>query len=182
MDKNIVKKIIITAMCIAIGVALPMVFHFIPNAGSIFLPMHISILICGLVCGWKYGLICGILTPCLSSILTGMPPMTYLPGMVCELAVYGTVTALIINKVKTKSRFLNLYIALIVAMVSGRIVMGILNALIFQGGSYAFNIWIAASFVTALPGIIIQIAFIPTIVIALEKAKLINLEVQCGNH
>lgn len=44
-----------------------MAFHTIQNAGSIFLPMHIPVLICGLLCGWQYGLICGFLTPVLSS-------------------------------------------------------------------------------------------------------------------
>lgn len=38
-------------------------FHVIPNGGSVFLPMHIPVLICGLFCGAPYGLACGIITP-----------------------------------------------------------------------------------------------------------------------
>ena len=30
------KKLVFTALCIAIGIVLPMAFHAIPNAGSIF--------------------------------------------------------------------------------------------------------------------------------------------------
>lgn len=176
MKNNQVKNLIIAGMCVAIGIILPMAMHSIPNAGRVFLPMHIPILICGLACGWQYGLLCGILTPLLSSLMTGMPPMAILPGMLCELAVYGAVTGIIINTVRTKSRYLNLYIALITAMISGRIVMGILNALIFQAGNYAFKMWIAGAFVTAVPGIVIQILLIPTIVYGLQKAKLISNE------
>ena len=60
---SITRKLVSCALCIALGVLLPMAFHVIPNAGSIFLPMHIPVLVCGLFCGWPYGLACGILTP-----------------------------------------------------------------------------------------------------------------------
>ena len=61
MKENQVKKLVMAAMCVALGIVLPMAFHTIQNAGSIFLPMHIPVLICGLLCGWQYGLICGII-------------------------------------------------------------------------------------------------------------------------
>ena len=92
MEKNHVKNLVTAAMCVALGIILPMAFHTIQNAGSIFLPMHIPVLICGLACGWQYGLLCGVLTPLLSSLLTGMPPAAILPAMLCELAVYGLLT------------------------------------------------------------------------------------------
>lgn len=92
--KSTTKKLVSCALCIAIGVLLPMAFHVIPNAGSIFLPMHIPVLICGLFCGAPYGLACGIITPFLSSMTTGMPPAMILPQMMIELAVYGLVTGL----------------------------------------------------------------------------------------
>ena len=86
-----VKKSIITAVCIALCYVLPLMFHGIQNAGSIFCPMHIPVFICGLICGWPYGLLCGIAGPLLSSALTGMPPAAMLPSMMVELAVYGAV-------------------------------------------------------------------------------------------
>ena len=78
-----------SALCVALGVVLPVAFHSIPNAGSVLRPMHIPVRLCGLVCGPVYGLLSGILTPLLSSMITGMPPMAYLPSMLCELAAYG---------------------------------------------------------------------------------------------
>ena len=83
------KQLVLAALCVALGVVLPVAFHSIPNAGSVLLPMHIPVLLCGLVCGPVYGLLSGILTPLLSSMITGMPPMAYLPGMLCELSAYG---------------------------------------------------------------------------------------------
>ncbi len=169
------KQMVITALLIATGIVLPFAFHSIPNAGSIFLPMHIPILICGIVCGWKYGLICGALTPFLASIITGMPPMAYLPIMLLELSVYGLVTGIIFKVFQSKNLILNIYVALLGAMILGRITYGIMNAVYFRVGAYSFKVWIASAFVTSLPGIIIQIIFIPTIILALNYAKVINL-------
>ena len=89
-----IKKTVITALCVALCIVLPMAFHTVKNAGSIFLPMHIPVLLCGLICGWQYGLVCGLLGPALSTLLTQMPPMVILPAMTAELAVYGAVTGL----------------------------------------------------------------------------------------
>ena len=73
-----IKKMVMTAICIALCVVLPLLFHWVPNAGSVFLPMHIPVLLCGLLCGWPYGLVCGLLGPLVSSF-TGMPPLPVLP-------------------------------------------------------------------------------------------------------
>ena len=170
---NKTKKLVFAGLCVAIGVALPIAFHSIPNAGSIFLPMHIPVLLCGLICGPLYGLACGILAPLLSSLLTGMPPAAFLPSMLCELAVYGLVSGLLVRFVKTKSRVANIYISLLGAMLAGRLVAGALNALIFRAGEYSMQLWVAGSFVTALPGIAVQIVVIPLIVLALQKARLV---------
>lgn len=168
-----VKKSIITAVCIALCVVLPQAFHAIPNAGSIYCPMHIPVLLCGLICGWPYGLLCGLAGPALSSLFTGMPPVAILPAMMIECAVYGCIAGLMMKLVHTKNTYADLYISLIAAMLAGRVIAGIAKALIFARGSYAVGAWATGYFVTSLPGIIIQLALLPTIVFALMKANLI---------
>lgn len=168
-----VKKAIITAVCIALCVVLPMAFHAIPNAGSIFSPMHIPVLLCGLICGWPFGLLSGIAGPFLSSVMTGMPGAAYLPSMMIELAAYGVITGLVMQFVHTKKIYADLYISLIVGMLGGRIIAGLARALIFAAGSYSMAAWATSFFITAWPGIVIQLVLIPSIVFALEKAKLI---------
>ncbi len=174
--QNSIRMIVITGLCIALCVVLPFAFHMFPNGGSIFCPMHIPVLLCGLICGWQYGLLCGITGPLLSSLLTGMPPAPILPGMMVELAVYGIVASLMMKLVQTKSTYADLYISLITAMLAGRVISGIAKALIISPpeNMQAFIVnWATASFVTALPGIIIHLALIPSLVFALQKAKLI---------
>lgn len=168
-----VKKMAITAVCIALCLVLPMAFHSIQGSGSIFSPMHIPVLLCGLACGWSYGLLCGILGTLLASILTGMPPIAYLPSMMIELAIYGLVAGLMIHLVHTKRIYLDLYISLTAAMLAGRLAAGAVMALIFSRGSYSMAAWAGSYFVTCLPGILIQLALIPGIVYALMKAHLI---------
>lgn len=168
-----VKKSIITAVCIALCYVIPLMFHGIQNAGNIFCPMHIPVFICGLICGWQYGLLCGIAGPALSSALSGMPPVAILPSMMVELAAYGTAAGLMMKLVRTKSTYADLYISLIVAIVCGRVLAGLAKALIFARGSYSMSAWIAGSVVTSWPGTIIQLVFIPTIVFALMKSHLI---------
>ena len=170
-----VKKTIITAVCMALCVVLPLAFHAVPNAGSIYLPMHIPVLLCGLICGWSFGLACGIVGPLLSSLLTGMPPAAVLPAMVIELAVYGIVAGLGMALVRTKKLSADLYISLIAAMLTGRIVAGVAKALIFAAGSTTMAAWATSYFVTGLPGIVIQLILVPAIVIALEKARLVPM-------
>ena len=167
-DKNLVTS----GMCVALAIVLPMAFHMIPDAGKVFLPMHIPVLLCGLLCGPVYGLGCGILAPLLSHLFTGMPPTAMLPSMLCELAAYGMLSGILIRVIRTKWNLLNLYTALIGAMICGRIINGVLNALIFNAGKYSMEMWLTASFLQAIPGIVIQLALIPLLVLALQKARL----------
>lgn len=167
------KKLVFASVCIAMCLVLPMAFHTVQNAGAIFLPMHIPVLLCGLICGWQYGLICGLTGPLISSLITSMPAMAILPSMMVELAVYGLVCGVMMKFVKTKSTYADLYISLVTALILGRIVSGAAKALIFNVGKYSLKMWITGSFVTALPGLIIQLVLIPTVVYALMRAKVI---------
>ena len=70
--KSQFKKILALVACLCL--VLPIAFHSIPDAGSVFLPMHIPVLICGMICGWPYGLACGLIGPFLSHLTFQMPP------------------------------------------------------------------------------------------------------------
>jgi len=166
------KKTVLSAVFAAICVVLPQAFHVIPNAGSVFLPMHIPVLLCGMVCGWGHGLLCGLIGPLLSSLITSMPPMAMLPSMMIECAAYGAVSGLLMKYTRTGKVYADLYISMVTAMLAGRALSGIAKALILAPDT-TLSAWIAASFVTALPGILIQLAFLPSIVFALMKAGFI---------
>ena len=167
-----IKKLTLTSVCVALCVVLPIAFHSVPDGGSIFLPMHIPVLICGMICGWPYGLVCGLMGPMLSSAITGMPPAAILPAMMVECGTYGCVSGLILKFVRTGKTYPDLYIALVTAMIAGRVLSGVAKALIFMPG-LSMTAWVTASFITALPGIAIQLVFLPGVVCTLMKARVI---------
>ena len=169
-----VKQATITALCIALCYVLPVVFHA-TGLGSAFSPMHIPVLLCGLVCGSGYGIFCGIAGPVLSSVLSGMPTVTQLIYFVPELTVYGFVTGLMMKLVRTNKLVVDLYISLAVAMLAGRLVGGIAEALFYLGSGQTFTLAAVAAgyFVTTIPGIICHLIVIPILVTTLMKARLI---------
>lgn len=172
MQMSYVKKMVFTAVGIALCLVLPMAFHSIPNAGSIFLPMHIPVLLCGLICGWPYGLAVGLLGPLLSSVVTAMPPAAMLPSMMVECATYGAVAGMMMRFVRTKRVVADLYISLITAMVAGRVLAGFAKAWFFSPGVSPFA-WVTTSLVTGIPGVAIQLLVMPAIIFTLTRARLI---------
>ena len=181
MKLSNIKRMTLTALSVALCVVLPMAFHMIPNAGQVMLPMHIPVLLCGLVCGWQYGFLCGILGPLVSSVLTGMPPAAILPGMMVECGMYGCVGGLMMERIRTGSLYRDLYICLSVAMLAGRVISGVVKALILTPG-LSFTAWATASFITALPGILVQLILLPTLIVALTRAGLIPARYQRGTQ
>ena len=167
---SLTKKMVFTAICSALCVVLPMAFHAVPDAGTVFLPMHIPVLLCGLACGWPYGLACGILGPILSSLLTSMPPMAMLPSMAVECAVYGLATGLGMTFIRTKNTYADLYISMILAMLCGRTIAGFIKAWILSPGTPPF-IWVTSSLVKGIPGICIQLAVMPILIFALTRTR-----------
>ena len=180
MKKKEVFNIAFSGILLAIGLVLPFLTGQIPEIGSMLLPMHLPVLICGFICGWKYGLIVGFTTPILRSFIFGMPyfyPAALAMGF--ELATYGLLCGLIFKLLNNKKLNLvvSIYITLIISMISGRVVWGIVRfimGVIDASNIFSFKMFIAGAFVTAWPGIVIQLILIPTLLISLNRAKVLN--------
>ncbi len=169
-----VKKIVLCAMCIALCYVLPIAFHSVGLGGALS-PMHIPVLLCGAICGGGYGLLCGLVGPVLSSLLSSMPPLTMLIRMIPELCVYGLSIGLTMRLVRTGKMMADLYISLITAMLLGRIVGGIATAIFYMAtsGVYSITLWASGYFVESIPGIIAHLILVPLLVLTLEKARAI---------
>ena len=168
-----IRRLIEASMCLAVGLVLPFITGQIPAIAKVISPMHIPVLICGLAVGWPYGLVIGLVTPLLRSLLFGMPALfPNAVSMAFELAAYGLVSGLVCAAFPEKN-LKSVYISLVAAMLAGRVVMGLVNAVLYRflGTPYGFREFFAAGFVNALPGIIIPLLLIPPIVLAIEKAR-----------
>ena len=173
--KSKTQKMITAAILIALGVLLPQIFHLIggPGLGGTFLPMHIPVLLTGFIVGPFYGIIAGLMTPVLSSLMTGMPPVSppILLLMMFELPIYGLVAGFLFER-KRK----NVFISLISAMVLGRLSYGL--GIIILSKIFMLNIppaiGVGSAFISGLPGIALQIVLIPLTVKILEKRGFLN--------
>ncbi len=106
--------------------------------------MHIPVLLCGFLFGWKWGMAVGHVAPLLRSVLFGMPAM--FPGAIAmsfELAVYGAVSGLVYYLLHR--RIWAIFVALFSAMVTGRIVWGIVRLLLvgLSGDTFTWALFIS---------------------------------------
>ncbi|MCI9143823.1 MAG: ECF transporter S component [Lachnospiraceae bacterium] len=173
--KGSVFKLTLAAMFMAIGLLLPFLTGQIPQFGNMLLPMHIPVILCGLICGWQYGLAVGATLPVLRYFLFGMPVL-FPAGiaMAFELATYGLVVGLLYSRSRWKC-VIALYRSMIIAMVAGRVVWGIVQTLLLgiSGGSFTWKMFAAGAFLNAIPGIILQLILIPVIMVALNRTGLV---------
>lgn len=174
MKKNTIKNICLCGICVAMCYVLPVAFHAV-GLGSMLSPMHIPVLLCGLICGGWYGMFCGLAGPVLSSLLSGMPGVTMLVSMVPELMTYGLVAGVCMKLIRTGKTLADVYIALVSAMLLGRIAGGIAKALFYLGTGKSFGVaaWVSGYFVEALPGIVVHLTVVPMLVLALMAARAI---------
>lgn len=167
---NNTRKLVLAAMFLALALVLPFLTGQIQQIGSMLCPMHIPVLLCGFFCSWQWGLAVGLIAPVLRSMLFGMPQMV--PMAVCmsfELAAYGAVSGLMMKMLPDRRR--SVYIALITAMIAGRLVWGFAR-LLFAGldvTRFTLSMFWAGAVTSAVPGIIVQLVLIPLLVITLGK-------------
>ncbi len=162
-------------LLLALGMVLPFLTGQIPSIGSRLLPMHIPALLTGYICGPLYGLLIGFILPVFRSVVFGMPPMYPIAiAMAFELAVYGLVVGLLYKVFPKKTLYI--YLSLVIAMVTGRIVWGLASYILFGlgGSTFSVELFVAGGFINALPGILIQLLIIPPIVVLLKKGKVID--------
>ncbi len=175
MYRNELRKLTISAMLFALGLVLPFLTGQIPQIGSMLLPMHIPVFLCGLICGWRYGAMVGVLVPVVRSFLFGMPPMfPTAAAMAFELCTYGAVAGFVYFRAGYFC-LKSLYKSMVIAMVVGRAVWAAAMMLLMgvSGGVFTFEMFAAGAFLNAIPGIVAQLVLIPTVMVALGKTKLI---------
>jgi len=165
---NDIRSYVLTAVFVTLAVSVPWIFHQFHLAGATFLPMHIFVLIAGLLFGWRAGLITGLLTPLVSHFISGMPVLNVLPQILIELSAYGLIAGILRQKYNLRPIW-----ALLGAIIGGRLalLLAILVIYLIAEQSYSplgLETNPFASFWSVInqgwPGIVIQLISIPVIV------------------
>ena len=164
----------ISALFLALGMILPFFTGQIKEIGDTLLPMHIPVMLCGIICGCKYGFVIGLILPFLRAVTVGMPPIyPNAVWMSMELATYGFTIGFLYYFFH-KNKMWWIYCCLFISMISGRIVWGIAKAVLLgiAGKVFTVKAFIAGGILDSLPGILLQFILIPVIV------KLINVHLE----
>jgi hypothetical protein len=161
------KELVLSGLLLASGIILPMIFHLVSLTGPIALPMHIPVLIGGFLLSPPLALALGVLTPIISGLFTGMPvmfPMAVI--MAVELGIYGLTASIATRKFK-----LSVIPSLIISMITGRIAAGFTVAALVQLFGVKMNpiMFVKGAVLTGLPGIIIQLIFIPALIYGIKS-------------
>ena len=176
--KSKVYTMVLAAMFLALAYVLPFLTGQIPEIGAMLCPMHIPVLLCGFLCGGQWGALVGLSAPLLRSMILGMPPMfPTAVCMACELTGYGAVTGVLYRRIpervkaKRHGQKLWLYLTLLTAMITGRIVWGVAMYLCtgINGGEFGMAAFLAGAVTNAIPGIVVQLLLIPVLIMALHK-------------
>jgi hypothetical protein len=167
LHDNPLRHMVVAAVVIALGLALPPVFH-LAGLGSKFLPMLLPLLLGGFLLPLRWALLAGAVTPWISALLTGMPPLY--PPVAALMSVEGAVLGGAAAAVYRRGRG-NLWAALAAAVVLGR-------------ASAAALSWLAASWfhlpplltgvaviLQGLPGTVLQLVLVPLLMRSLAARK-----------
>lgn len=170
------RELSLGGLFIALGIVIPIGFHALGGGrlGPVFLPMYLPVLVCGMLVSPGAAAAVGLLTPVLSSALTGMPPvLPTLPLMVAELAAMGAVASVLHRRLGLPA-----LLATPLTLVVGRAVLGLAVAL-------AVNLlpaelpppmrepalYLIGATVTALPGLVLQMLAVPAVVALAERSR-----------
>ena len=165
---NNVRSYILTAAFVSLAVLVPWVFHQFHLAGPTFLPMHIFVLLAGLLFGWRAGLIVGLFTPLASYAVSGMPVPAILPQILIELSAYGLIAGGLRERYNLRPIW-----SLLGAIIGGRLalLLALLVIYLVAGESYSplgLETSPFAAFYSVIkqgwPGIALQLVSIPALI------------------
>ena len=173
-NRDIAKKTCISSACIALAIVLPFLTGQIPEIGRMLCPMHLPAFLAGALCGPYFGAAVGVISPILRGVIFGAPPL-YPTGvcMAAELLAYAVIFALALRILP--KRIGGIYASLLIAVIGGRIVGGIAQAIVYSFGglgTFGISAFVTAYFVETLPGTLVQFVLIPPTLYALKRAKI----------
>lgn len=132
---------------VAGNIALPQLFHLVPQGGVTWLPIYFFTLVGAYKFGWRVGLLTAVLSPLVNLWFFGMPPATALPAILlksCLLAFLAGGTA---------HRFARVSFPLLLGVVLGYQVLGTLGEWALKG-----DLFLALQdFRIGLPGMALQV-------------------------
>lgn len=142
-----VRTYLTALLLIAGNVALPQLFHMVPQGGLTWLPIYFFTLVGAWIYGRRVGVLTALLSPVVNSLLFGMPPVAALPAIMLK----STLLAVFAGYAASRSRRVSL--PALVAVVLAYQCVGTLGEWMLKGDF----ILACQDFRIGVPGMLLQI-------------------------
>lgn len=144
---NNVKTYLAAILFVLGNLAMPQLFHLMPQGGVIWLPIYFFTLVGAYKYGWRVGLLTAVLSPLVNSALFGMPAMAVLPAILLKSVLLAVAAGY------AASHFRRASLGLLLGVVLTYQLVGTLGEWAMKG-----DFWLAAQdFRIGIPGMLFQI-------------------------
>ena len=172
-----IRNILLSMVFLLLAIFLPSICARIPGLDLVLLVMHIPIYLCGFICGAPLGFAIGMVAPVLRSVIFGVPAL-FPEGvaMMFELAFYGLLAGAFFDTFRRSMGNRSVgasYLALIIAMIGGRIAWGVamLFMAIFTSVTFSWGEFIYGAFTGEIAAIVLHIVIVPGLVAQMEPSR-----------
>lgn len=144
---NSLKTYLAAAVFIVANIAVPQLFHLVPQGGVTWLPIYLFTLVGAYKYGWRVGLLTALASPLINSLLFGMPAVASLPAITLKSVLLAAMAGY------AASRFNKASLLLLAAVVLAYQAVGTLGEWAIKGDF----ILACQDFRIGIPGMLLQI-------------------------
>ncbi len=142
-----IRTYMMAALFVVCNIALPQLFHLIPQGGIIFSPLSLIIMAGAYKFGWRTGLLAALASPLVNHLIFGMPAANVMLLMAVKLSLLTVIAGLAAHYFKK----VNLLI--LVGVVLATQTLGFLVEFLFTGGVAAT----VQDFTVGWPGLLLMV-------------------------
>ncbi|MDE5710405.1 ECF transporter S component [uncultured Bacteroides sp.] len=147
LDYSDAKTYLAASLFVLGNIALPQLFHLVPQGGVTWLPIYFFTLIGAYKFGWKVGLLTAVLSPVLNSWLFGMPLPAVLPAILLKSVLLAIAAGW------TAHRYQRVSLPILLAVVLFYQIAGTLGEWAMVGNFFSA----AQDFRIGVPGMLLQV-------------------------
>ena len=123
-----IRTYMMAALFVVCNIALPQLFHLIPQGGIIFSPLSLVIMAGAYKFGWRTALLAAVASPIVNHALFGMPAANVMTLMAVKLSILAIVAGLAAQYFKTVT------LPILAGVVLVTKALGFLAEFVFTGG------------------------------------------------
>ena len=142
-----VRTYMMAALFVVCNIALPQLFHLIPQGGFIFSPLSLVIMAGAYKFGWRAALLAAVASPIVNHLLFGMPAANVMTLMAVKLSILAVISGL------AAQYFKNVSLPVLVGVVLTAKEFEFIAEFLMPGGVAAT----VADFTVGWPGLLLQV-------------------------